>query len=172
MLYCAAADGCAPALHDFASTETNVTHSPGAGTDAAACLVITPPSSPPSPPSPPPSPPPFSGHFADPNHPGCPRSIIANATAAAVSGKDAEGPPWTVRASVSSGPGRPPTILVDFSPKGGPKALNGTWTGASIAWEDGNAWRLLAHGETTHCGDNTYQVRGPRPRAPPRARWA
>jgi len=160
MLYCAAADGCAPALYHFASTETSVAHSPGAGTDAAACLVITPPS---SPPSPPPSPPPFTGHFADPNHPGCPRSIIANATAAAVSGKDEEGPPWTVGASVSSGTGRAPTILVDFSPKGGPSALNGTWTGASIAWEDGNSWQLLAHGETTRCAE--YQVRGPASRA-------
>ena len=42
MLYCAAADGCAPSRHDFATTETAVTHSAGAQTDAAACLATVP----------------------------------------------------------------------------------------------------------------------------------
>ena len=147
MLYCAAADGCAPTLHDFASTETKVTHSAGAGTDAAACLVTPPAPSTPSAPTvgaaaaegeaAPATP--FTGHFADSNHPGCPRSISANATAAAVSGEDENGQPWTVRASVVSNTTGPPTILVDFSPKGGPKALEGTWTGTSIEWTDGNS---------------------------------
>ena len=82
---------------------------------------------------------PFAGHFADSKHPGCPRSISANATAAAVSGEDENGQPWTVRASIASNTTGPPTILVDFSPKGGPKALEGTWTGTSIEWTDGNS---------------------------------
>ena len=74
MLYCAAADGCAPTLHDFASTETKVTHSAGAGTDAAACLVTPPAPSTPSAPTvgaaaaegeaAPATP--FTGHFAEP----------------------------------------------------------------------------------------------------------
>ena len=42
MLYCAAADGCAPSRHDFATMETAVTHSAGAQTDAAACLATVP----------------------------------------------------------------------------------------------------------------------------------
>ena len=167
MLYCAAADGCTPVLHDFASSETSVTHSAGAETNASACLVIAPAergakASAPSalsartvgaaaaegaegtanaaaaegeaaPATP------FTGHFADSNHPGCPRSISANATAAAVSGEDENGQPWTVRASIASNTTGPPTILVDFSPKGGPKALEGTWTGTSIEWTDGNS---------------------------------
>jgi hypothetical protein len=99
---------------------------------------------------------PFAGHFADPNHPGCPRSISTNATAAAVSGEDEDGRPWTVRASIASNTSGLATILVDFSPKGGPRALEGTWTGASIAWADGNAWQLLTHTTATHCAE--YQA--------------
>ena len=41
MLYCAAADGCATALHDFTATELDVASSEGAGTDASACMAIT-----------------------------------------------------------------------------------------------------------------------------------
>ena len=207
MLYCAAADGCAPVLHDFASSETRVTHSAGAETDASACLVpaergvkasapspSTPAamraSSPPSPPpalsartvgaaaaegaegaanaaaaeaeaapapAPAPAPPPFAGHFADPNHPGCPRSISANATAATVSGEDEDKQPWTVRASVASNTTAGlATILVDFSPKGGPEALEGLWSGASITWADGSSWELLTHATRSHCAE--YQA--------------
>jgi hypothetical protein len=87
---------------------------------------------------------PFAGHFADSKHPGCPRTISANHTTAAVSGVDENGQPWTVRASVVSNTAGLPTILVDFSPKGGPKALEGTWTGTSIEWADGNTWKALA----------------------------
>jgi hypothetical protein len=58
MLYCAAADGCAPVLHDFASTEAALTHSGGASVDAGACLVVRPqPAAAAPPPSPPPPPP-------------------------------------------------------------------------------------------------------------------
>ena len=215
MLYCAAADGCAPVLHDFASSETSVTHSAGAETNASACLVIapaergakasapspstpaamlasSPPSAPPAlsartvgaaaaegaegtahaaaaegeaAPAPAPAPaPPFAGHFADPNHPGCPRSISANATAATVSGEDEDGRPWTVRASVASNTAGLATILVDFSPKGGPEALEGTWSGASIAWADGNSWELLTHATTSHCAE--YQAASSSPSSP------
>merc|ERR1719510_1426399 len=46
-------------------------------------------------------------------------------------------------------------ITVDFSPIGGPKHLNGTFSADSIKWADGNVWSKLAvpsfkiHDDTT-----------------------
>lgn len=40
MLYCGSADGCHPVLHDFASNETVVDVSTGAGKDPSACLKV------------------------------------------------------------------------------------------------------------------------------------
>jgi hypothetical protein len=34
-------------------------------------------------------------------------------------------------------------ILIDFSPKGGPKNLEGLWTGSGILFPDGNIWKKL-----------------------------
>lgn len=37
-------------------------------------------------------------------------------------------------------------LVVDFSPKGGPADLQGTFTGTNITWKDGNAWTMhVAH---------------------------
>merc|ERR1719433_177465 len=38
-------------------------------------------------------------------------------------------------------------ILIDFSPKGGPRDLVGKWDGGGIVFPDGNRWRKMAEGE-------------------------
>ena len=81
------------------------------------------------------------GSYDDPNHPGCPRAIgIAGSNSSGdltVSGQDYNSPPWELTAQAESR-----TISVDFSPKGGPNALLGNWTGDAILWSDGNSWKM------------------------------
>eukprot|EP00534_Pseudo-nitzschia_fraudulenta_P004575 CAMPEP_0201120338 /NCGR_PEP_ID=MMETSP0850-20130426/4406_1 /ASSEMBLY_ACC=CAM_ASM_000622 /TAXON_ID=183588 /ORGANISM="Pseudo-nitzschia fraudulenta, Strain WWA7" /LENGTH=186 /DNA_ID=CAMNT_0047386443 /DNA_START=191 /DNA_END=748 /DNA_ORIENTATION=+ len=109
---------------------------------------------------------PVPGEYSDPNHPNCKRSIRASesasaaattttaaATAAAefssvvVTGTDGSpgcppdgsGVSWSVEGSFLRRDGRT-TVVVDFSPKGGPEHLTGTRTPEGILWEDGNLW--------------------------------
>jgi hypothetical protein len=91
----------------------------------------------------------FQGHFSDPNHPGCDRSVVVKVDSkvmdVSVSGFDyddngdevAWGPLPTTVEGVE--------IVVDFSSKGGPADLTGTWdaTMGAIVWKDGNAWTKL-----------------------------
>ena len=94
----------------------------------------------------------FVGKYADPKHPGCAREIAAgssdgSATTLAVSGADGtpgclngeEQREWSLE-GVVRGEGE---ILIDFSPKGGPKDLVGKWTGKGILYPDGNTWSKL-----------------------------
>jgi len=89
----------------------------------------------------------LSGEYSDPNHPNCIRHIkvAADGIHAYVSGtdgnpgcpQDGSGKAWGLDGTV-----RPPdTIIVDFSPKGGPKSLEGKRIEAGILWEDQNIWR-------------------------------
>jgi len=39
-------------------------------------------------------------------------------------------------------------IVVDFSPKGGPKELKGTISDGAIKWEDGNSWTKMVNGNS------------------------
>ena len=107
-----------------------------------------PPPAPPTVPPPPTAPPsPFLGQYADSNHPGCPRTIrlSTDGTGLVVTGVDETGPAWTVPANLAKDTAASAgTIQVDFSSKGGPKDLTGTWTGDAIAWADGNAWTVRA----------------------------
>lgn len=82
----------------------------------------------------------FSGEYSDPNHPGCKRTIeVENGTTAIISGTDTPGGEiWTVTGSVHG-----ETIVVDFSPKGGPNHLTGQRVPEGIRWEDGNLWTLV-----------------------------
>ena len=87
---------------------------------------------------------------SDPNHPGCARSIVQlNSTSATVSGADAAGGEgvacdgttdvaWGALPATTSGP----VIAVDFSSKGGPTDLSGTYSDHTLAidWADGNEW--------------------------------
>ena len=90
----------------------------------------------------------FSGGYSDPNHPNCLRNVEVAGPAATVSGTDGtpgcpadgSGKTWALTGKVEGN-----TILVDFTPKGGPKDLKGVWEespNAGIRWPDGNLWAL------------------------------
>lgn len=90
----------------------------------------------------------FVGIYFDPNHPGCTRTIkdisatdvgvtgFDGATGGGCNGKNDK--PW----GPLDGKVTDNTIVIDFSPKGGPSDLTGTWTPDSkrITWADGNFW--------------------------------
>lgn len=87
----------------------------------------------------------FAGNYADPNHPSCLRSIDVSGKTATLSGTDGNpgcpadgsGKEWSLKGTIDGN-----KIYVDFSPKGGPKDLTGTWEGesAGIRFPDGNKW--------------------------------
>jgi hypothetical protein len=90
----------------------------------------------------------FTGSYSDPNHPNCLREIIVMGPKAVVSGTDGDpgcpadgaGKKWELLGKVKAN-----TILVDFSPKGGPSNLKGQWEPAptpGIRWPDGNLWKV------------------------------
>lgn len=87
----------------------------------------------------------FDGRFADPNHPNGYRAIAVAQGVATITGKDEpRDAEWTLSARVRGGQfGR--EMLVDFSPKGGPKDLLAKWSPAknAIEFPDGNAWPKL-----------------------------
>jgi len=90
---------------------------------------------------------PWGGYYDDPEHPGCKRYVGVGSEQGTwrVSGRDAErgsrckygvkDVTWAVQATVSG-----ESILIDFSPKGGPKSLEGKWVGDGIQFPDGNKW--------------------------------
>eukprot|EP00534_Pseudo-nitzschia_fraudulenta_P003022 CAMPEP_0201125288 /NCGR_PEP_ID=MMETSP0850-20130426/20485_1 /ASSEMBLY_ACC=CAM_ASM_000622 /TAXON_ID=183588 /ORGANISM="Pseudo-nitzschia fraudulenta, Strain WWA7" /LENGTH=92 /DNA_ID=CAMNT_0047393219 /DNA_START=110 /DNA_END=388 /DNA_ORIENTATION=+ len=82
----------------------------------------------------------FSGEYSDPNHPGCKRTVTAVGGGdgdVTVSGTDAPGGAvWEVGGTTDGA-----SIVVDFSPKGGPSNLTGTRVAEGIRWEDGNLWK-------------------------------
>ena len=94
----------------------------------------------------------FTGSYSDPNHPGCARVIaVEDGGVARVSGADGnpgcsggEGRSWQLKGKIASDD----KIFIDFSPKGGPKDLTGTWeagkTKPGIRFPDGNKWTLEA----------------------------
>ena len=85
----------------------------------------------------------FPGEYSDPNHPNCKRLVEGTTDNAIVSGTDGNpgcpldgsGEAWKVFASIAGD-----TIVVDFSPKGGPKGLKGQRIPEGILWEDNNLW--------------------------------
>ncbi len=99
----------------------------------------------------------FSGGYSDPHHPLCSRVITHETlTSALVKGADAgegKGPSCDGKTDVEWGP-LPSTIsgtsiIVDFSSKGGPSNLSGTFVQDSIHWEDGNVWTKIS-GQKNH----------------------
>lgn len=84
----------------------------------------------------------FIGSYSDPFHPGCTRSISAKGRELIVSGSDQKdgSSPWSLQATQSQN-----TILVDFSPKGGPANLRGEYNEekSAIVWQDGNSWTKI-----------------------------
>jgi hypothetical protein len=91
----------------------------------------------------------FTGSYADPNHPNCLREVrVVGGNQADVSGTDGtpgcpadgSGNKWDLMGKVEGD-----SILVDFTPKGGPKDLKGVWEAApvpGIRWPDGNLWNV------------------------------
>jgi hypothetical protein len=88
----------------------------------------------------------FTGDYADPIHPNCLRNVQVIGRMATVSGTDGtpgcpadgSGRKWSLVGSVNND-----KIFVDFSPKGGPKDLEGKWESEpvpGIRWPDGNLW--------------------------------
>ena len=93
----------------------------------------------------------FTGRYSDPNHPNCLREIIVEhgtTNRAYVIGTDGNpgcppdgtGDPWHLDGTIGDDGN---SILVDFSPKGGPKDLKGVYEPSptpGIRWPDGNLW--------------------------------
>lgn len=89
----------------------------------------------------------FSGSYADPNHPNCLRLIqVVDPPSAKITGTDGNpgcppdggGTEWSLIGTIEDD-----TILIDFSPKGGPKDLKGVWEPSPVAgirFPDGNLW--------------------------------
>lgn len=98
-------------------------------------------------------PPAFEGSYADPNHPNCLRNIeIHHFPQVIVSGTDGSpgcppdgsGKAWTLEGRIQLPEAT--SVLIDFSPKGGPKDLLGTWVNLpqpGILFPDGNLWAKL-----------------------------
>ena len=78
----------------------------------------------------------IGGSYDDPQHPGCTRKIILQGSNAIVQGTDEPGgKKWQLK-------GEPygKYLVIDFSPKGGPKQVIAKWNGVGLAFEDGNVW--------------------------------
>ena len=91
----------------------------------------------------------IAGYYSDPNHPNCQRIIEVAGTIASLTGtdgnpgcpSDGSGEVWTLKGKVNGN-----TLLVDFSPKGGPPDLKGVYDAtvpAGINWPDGNKWTKI-----------------------------
>lgn len=82
------------------------------------------------------------GKYSDPFHPQGFREVTAEGDKVTIRGTD-DGDVknmWVINA-VSKKSGE---ILVDFSPKGGPKDLLGKYSNGRIEWPDGNAWTKVS----------------------------
>ncbi|EEC51751.1 predicted protein [Phaeodactylum tricornutum CCAP 1055/1] len=88
----------------------------------------------------------YSGFYNDPKHPGCERLITASGASASISLRD--GTPGCNKGEKTKkykvvGEIAGDKITVDFSGKGGPRNIEGSWTGDGIQWADGNKWSKL-----------------------------
>jgi hypothetical protein len=88
----------------------------------------------------------FSHQYSDPKHPNCKRIVVVKPdNSVALSGadgtpacpEDGSGTIWRLVGEVDG-----EKLLVDFTPKGGPPNLKGTWDGDGIKWPDGNKWTV------------------------------
>ncbi|KAJ9440211.1 hypothetical protein DIPPA_13331 [Diplonema papillatum] len=77
----------------------------------------------------------FEGYYEDPKHHMCPRRITISDSAVSVKGHDEKNVDWEMKGRVAG-----ETIVVDFSPKGGPQDIVGKWEGDGIRWPDDNKW--------------------------------
>ena len=90
----------------------------------------------------------FEGHYTDPNHPGGFREITMldewkdDIRLAEVKGGRGKGEPESFTLKAKAGKrGLTDYIIIDFSPKGGPKDFEGVWEGNGIRFpKDNNKW--------------------------------
>ncbi|CAJ1353815.1 unnamed protein product [Effrenium voratum] len=98
----------------------------------------------------------WSGIYDDPKHPGCEREIRKDGDEFVISGtsatdgskacaEDAPTKKWYLIGKPSGGGFGGPSdeLLVDFSPKGGPKDALAKWDGDGIVFPDGNRWSKI-----------------------------
>lgn len=92
------------------------------------------------------------GTYTDPKHAGCTRRVaqIGGTRFASIYGADEDGIPWVVKANVGCagyGGSDVETLIVDFSPKGGPTEVVAkaayTETGGTLTFPDGNVWTAV-----------------------------
>jgi len=82
----------------------------------------------------------YVGKYTDPQHPTIPREVVLDASQMLkVKGSDDGQEFWELPASIEG-----MNITIDFSPKGGPASLKGTWDGTGIVFPDGNKWTKSA----------------------------
>jgi len=82
----------------------------------------------------------IAGKWADPGHPGCERKIQLAGNKAFITGADEDGKPWKVIGIVEGS-----DVMIDFSPKGGPKDVKATFViGKGLTFPDGNVWTKKA----------------------------
>jgi hypothetical protein len=114
----------------------------------------------------------LAGNWSDPKHPGCSRYIVRTGTASgqafgadavggsggeaaacgvaggAMGGRSVGWGPLPLALLAAGGADSTVTVVIDFSSKGGPASLHGTFSSKAghtgIAWADGNTWSRLA----------------------------
>lgn len=87
----------------------------------------------------------FEGSYSDPNHLNGYRHITVKDGVCTLVGNDGPGKPeWTFVQEVIGGQNGT-EMVIDFSPKGGPKNLLAKWDEErqGIAFPDGNLWKKL-----------------------------
>ena len=82
----------------------------------------------------------LAGKYSDPAHPGCTRKVtLLGTNKVLIEGADEDGKPWKVKGSYEG-----KTIVVDFTPKGGPKDVTATYSiGSGLTFPDGNVWKKI-----------------------------
>ena len=96
----------------------------------------------------------FEGRYSDPNHLEGFRVISITGELdietglrdGACDGSDRSSTvtSWTLPTKAGKGQDESDVIIIDFSPKGGPKDLKGTFEVDGIRWSDGNKWTKVS----------------------------
>jgi hypothetical protein len=126
---------------------------------------------------------PLTGDYDDPNHPGCLRQVKivgaplrADGTRPAnpiieITGYDGNGSGkvctdddrptradlWKIQGKMKSNT----VASIDFSPKGGPANLTGTWDGDGIVFPDGNKWTKVPFGTKNRLPKDMSTLKSP-----------
>eukprot|EP00416_Gambierdiscus_australes_P042358 CAMPEP_0171097214 /NCGR_PEP_ID=MMETSP0766_2-20121228/47271_1 /TAXON_ID=439317 /ORGANISM="Gambierdiscus australes, Strain CAWD 149" /LENGTH=189 /DNA_ID=CAMNT_0011556373 /DNA_START=63 /DNA_END=632 /DNA_ORIENTATION=+ len=94
----------------------------------------------------------WSGKYTDPKFPGCERKITKSGDSFIISGTsssdgskrcdpDAALKQWSITGMQPEGTfGASDTLIIDFSPRGGPKEVVATWDKDGILFPGGNKW--------------------------------